>query len=478
MKNSLVWFRQDLRVSDNPALNYAINNSEKVAAIYIHDEETVALRKLGGATKWWLNYALQDLAKSLKEKFNIELYFAEGASQKILENIIAENNINLICWNRLYEPYNTERDSLIKESLSCEVKSFNGSLLSEPWEVKNGSGSYFKVFTHFYKNCLANHKPREVEKTPENCNKSLKINSNKLVSLEDLNLKPTKPNWAKKLYSLWDISEKAAQDRLYDFLETAVEKYADNRNHADIEGTSKISPYLHIGQISPHQIYSVCSSFAHKHRQAEKGVEKFINEIYWREFSYSLLYNYPIHEKNFRPEFDNFEWDENQENLRAWQKGLTGYPIVDAGMRELYETGWMHNRVRMIVGSFLTKDLIIHWKEGEEWFWDTLLDADLANNSASWQWVAGSGADAAPYFRIFNPVMQGQKFDTSGEYVRKWCPELKLLPNQFLHNPWEAPELVLKAAGVELGKNYPKLIVDHKEARNRALASFAKTKKN
>lgn len=473
--SGLVWFRQDLRISDNPALTNALKNSEKVAAIYILDEESKGVRKMGAASKWWLHYALEDLSKSLKD-YGIELFIAEGESQKILEKVIKENKIETIYWNRLYEPYHIARDKKIKSELGITCESFNASLLNEPWDIKNGAGSYYKVFTSYYKYCLANRIPREALKAPKKQQKGFKLKG-KFLGLNELKLRPTKPNWAKSFYEYWDISEKAAQDHLYDFLENKAANYTEGRDFPIGEYTSKLSPYLHFGQISPNQIYGVCNHFEATDPRTKNGTGKFISEVYWREFSYHLLYHYPIHEKNFNENFDKFPWEKNAKGLKAWKKGMTGFPIVDAGLRELWHTGWMHNRVRMIVGSFLTKDLILHWKEGEEWFWDTLLDADLANNSASWQWVAGSGADASPYFRIFNPMTQGEKFDGKGEYVRKWCPELKDLPDEYVHKPWEAPELILKAAGIKLGKDYPLPIVDHKEAREKALKAYARTKK-
>ncbi len=473
--SALVWFRQDLRISDNPALVNALKDSDKVAAIYILDEKTKGVRALGGASKWWLHYALDDLSRSLKEHYNIELQVYEGEAQKILEKLVKENNISAIYWNRLYEPYHIDRDKKIKAALDCEVNSYNANLLNEPWDVKNGAGSYYKVFTSYYKYCLANKPVRDAIKVPKKQAAGFKLTT-KSLKLDELELKPTKPNWAKTFYEYWDVSEKAAQDHIYDFLENKAVDYKEDRDFPIGEYTSKLSPYLHLGQISPVQIVSVCNHFEATDPKTRNGTHKFVSEIYWREFSYHLLYHFPIHEKNFNVKFDKFPWEKNAKGLKAWQKGMTGYPIVDAGLRELWHTGWMHNRVRMIVGSFLTKDLILHWKEGEEWFWDTLLDADLANNCASWQWVAGSGADASPYFRIFNPITQGEKFDAKGEYVRKWCPELKNLPDEYVHKPWEAPEMILKAAGIKLGKDYPMPLVDHKKAREDALRAYSRTK--
>ncbi|MDX1949077.1 MAG: deoxyribodipyrimidine photo-lyase [Rickettsiales bacterium] len=478
MNHSLVWFRQDLRITDNPALKNAIENSKFTSAIYIlDDEKKQKIRALGGASKWWLHYALQDLSNNLKENYNIDLIIRKGNPEEIIPEICAENNIEKLYYNRLYEPYYYKRDSEISDILSKQniaVENFNSALLVEPWEVKNGSREFFKVYTHFYKACLKNFIPRNSIKKPKPQNKKFQKDIFS-ESLESLNLTPKKPNWAKGFYDYWQVSEGAAENRLYNFLENLVENYDEKRNFPDVENTSKLSPYLHFGQISPHQILDACELFKQKNPNSINGINKFISEIYWREFSYNLMFNFPsLPEKNFRAEFDNFPWEDNLENLKKWQKGKTGYPIIDAGMRELWHTGWMHNRVRMIVGSLLTKHLLTHWKYGEEWFWDCLVDADLANNSASWQWVSGSGADAAPYFRIFNPVMQGEKFDAYGVYVRKWIPELKHLPNEFIHKPWLASPLILKAAGVELGKNYPEPIIPMEKGRNKALEAYQK----
>jgi deoxyribodipyrimidine photo-lyase len=474
---SILLFRQDFRIKDNPALSQSIKNSDSVTAVYVFDEESIGVRKIGGASKYWLHHSLKDIKKSLQQNYNINLIIRCGKTFDEISKIIAETGAEKIYFNRCYEDYNIQIENQLKSKFDCE--SFNASLLVESWEVKNGSGEFFKVYTHFYKKCLAEHKPREVIKAPEKQNKNFEKQIATL-KIEDLNLLPTNPNWSLKFDKYWQISEEAMADKLYNFYEKGLKFYADNRNFPDDENsTSKISPYLHFGQVSPHQILQSIKTYSEAHRDNLGGADKYISEIYWREFSHNLLYNFKkLPEKNFRVEFDNFPWDENLDNLKIWQQGKTGFPIVDAGMRELYETGWMHNRVRMIVGSFLTKNLLLNWKNGEEWFWDTLLDADLANNSASWQWVAGSGADAAPYFRIFNPIMQAEKFDPKGNYIKKWLPELKLLPAEFLSKPWEAPELVLRSAGVELGKNYPKPIMMHDNSRERALKAYEKIKKS
>jgi deoxyribodipyrimidine photo-lyase len=470
MTKNLIWFRQDLRISDNPALYEACKNSNNLTAIYIHDEESEGTRLLGGASKYWLHHALLDLQTSL-EKLGVKLIFKKGKSEEILEKICTKNDISKIFWNRLYEPYHIARDKKIKENFKqkgIEIESFNASLLVEPWSVQNKQGGYFKVFTPFYKTCLAEHKVEPI--LPKIEPKNLASIDEKSDDLNSYNFLPTKPNWAKNFN--WKISEEAAIDELHEFMGKAVSNYGHARDFANIEGTSKLSAYLHFGQISVRYIFNTAELYRER-GFSSKDIDKFIAEIYWREFSYNLLYNFPeLNHKNFRAQFDNFPWQNNEKYIAAWQKGLTGYPIVDAGIRQLWQTGWMHNRVRMIVASFLTKHLLTHWKVGEEWFWDTLVDADLASNSASWQWVAGSGADAAPYFRIFNPILQGKKFDPDGDYVRKYIPELKNMPKEFIHNPWEAPLWLLEKAGVTLGKSYPAPIVKHEEARQKALQSY------
>lgn len=481
-KNALIIFRNDLRIKDNPTLNVAIKNNDNIIALFVLDEESEGVRKRGGASKWFLHHALESFGKSLEENYNIKLLYKKCKTIDAVKDVLRDADISNIYISRAYEQYNISIETdlaKLSEQENINFESHNASLLVEPWEVKNGDGNYYKVYTHFYKKALKEFTPREVERAADHKDSGYKASFFNSLKLEDLNLLPKKPDWGSKMKEYWDISEKGAENLLYSFFEKGMKNYANNRNFADDENsTSKLSPYLHFGIVSPHQLQQAAKNYTEDHKGFEKGAEKFINEIYWREFSYNLLYNFPnIANENFRPEFDNFPWEDNEDYIKKWQYGKTGYPIVDAGMRQLYETGWMHNRVRMIVGSFLTKNLLCHWKNGEDWFWDCLIDADSANNTASWQWVAGCGADAAPYFRIFNPITQGKKFDPSGDYVRKWIPELKDLPKQFLHNPWEATEMELKAAGIELGDNYPRPINKHPEARNKALQAYEKIKK-
>lgn len=453
------WFRQDLRLADNPAL-YAAAKEGKVLPIYILDDENSTELKMGAASRVWLHHSLSSLNESLGG--NLGLY--KGDPEKILPELVKKHDADCVYWNRCYEPWRTTRDKRIKENM--EVKSFNGSLLWEPWEVLKKDGTPYRVFTPFYRRgCLeAAPAPREPLPKPEKLD---------LVKgdVQGLGLLP-QIEWNTSIEENWGFGEAGALDRMYDFIDGGLSQYKEGRNFPAQKNVSRLSPSLHFGEISPNQVWYAADS-----RGDDSNIAHFKSELGWREFSYSLLYNFPnLPKKNLQSKFDNFPWQEDFELLNAWQKGQTGYPIIDAGMRELWQTGFMHNRVRMIVGSFLVKNLLLHWHHGEEWFWDCLVDADLAANSASWQWIAGCGADAAPYFRIFNPITQGHRFDEDGEYTKKYVPELKDMPNKFLYNPWEAPQEVLDKAGVVLGKNYPKPIVDVKKSREKALAAFSSLK--
>lgn len=477
-KTALIWFRQDLRLADNPALHYAVENGYSIIPIYILDDGNAADWAMGGASRWWTHRALESLNKDLDGK----LTFFKGRADEILPELVTEIGAKAVFWNRCYEPWRIKRDKEIKETLQDQditVESFNGSLLWEPWEILKNDGTPYKVFTPYYrKGCLNTRDP----KTPIDQPKSLDLvtiqASDISVSLDDLNLLPS-IQWYDDMDALWDVSENGALNRLNDFLDEGLSGYKELRNNPSLPNVSRLSPYLHHGQISPRQVWYMAKSYAAANSVSDSDIDHFCSELGWREFSYYLLYHFPkITWENLQEKFNDFPWvAQESHDLERWRRGQTGIPIVDAGMRQLYKEGWMHNRVRMIVGSLLVKNLLIHWHRGEEWFWDTLVDADLAANSASWQWVAGSGADAAPYFRIFNPITQGEKFDTEGEYVRKYVPELKDMPQQFIHKPWEAGPLILEAAGVKLGETYPEPIVDIKESRERALKAFETTKK-
>lgn len=475
-KTVIVWFRQDLRLSDNPAFFEACKISKNIIPVYILDDYSPGKWKLGGASRWWLHHSLLSLSEKLR-RMGTNLVLAKGNSSEILSEIARKSNSSHIFWNRCYEPYSIKRDEKIKKLLGESgiiAKSFNGSLLFEPWEIKNKQGSYFKVYTAFWKSCLA-----ESSVNPPLPEPKLKLNGSKLffLDIEELNLLPKTPDWSSGLKELWQPGEEGAKKQLSNFLDGPLDKYTAGRDIPGISGTSRLSPHIHFGEISPRQVWSsaIFTKNLTRNSAYSSNIDKFLSEIGWREFSHSLLYNFPmLPDSPFDSRFDKFEWKHDGALFKKWQKGKTGYPIVDAGMRELWKTGWMHNRVRMIVASFLTKHLLIPWQKGAEWFWDTLVDADLANNSAGWQWVAGSGADAAPYFRIFNPVLQGERFDRDGSYVRIWVPEIAGLPDKFLHKPWKTPDDIQKNLGIIIGKDYPLPIVDHETARSLAMEKYKK----
>jgi deoxyribodipyrimidine photo-lyase len=429
--------------------------------------------QIGGASKWWLHQSLTSLDDSL----NNQLHVQQGDAAQLILDWVTQHNIRSVTWNRCYEPWQIQRDAQLKQALierGVEVKSFNGSLLWEPWQVLKKDQTPYRVFTPYYrKGCLAQSPPRLPLSAPENM--AIEYMPNNDSGLSSLKLLPSIP-WYQSMESLWQPGEQGASTQLSEFLPEKLDEYKAKRDFPNIQGTSRLSPHLHFGEVSVNQIW-----YAAMHRfegqTPSKGLDHFLSELGWREFSYYLLYHFPtIPEQNFNPKFEFFQWHQNPTALKAWQQGQTGIPMVDAGMRELWQTGTMHNRVRMIVGSFLVKNLLIDWREGAKWFWDCLLDADLASNSASWQWVAGTGADAAPYFRIFNPVTQGQKFDPDGEYVRRYCPELASLPTKYIHEPWSAPTAILEQAEITLGEDYPQPIVDLKASRQRALDNLQLSK--
>ena len=442
--------------------------------MYILDDKNAGDWAMGGASRWWLHHALESLNKALNGKLNI----FQGEPQAILSKLVEETSAQTVVWNRCYEPWRIARDGDIKTALKdadIEVESFNGSLLWEPWQVLKKDQTPYKVFTPYYRRgCLSKVAPRKPLAVPSKI--SILNVSKDSLSLSDLGLLPT-IKWDAQMQARWDISETAAQDRLDDFVMAELEDYREGRNFPDKANVSRLSPYLHFGQISSNTAWHRAADAAAIINN-EDSLDTFLSELGWREFSYYLLYHFPqLPTKNLQVRFNVFPWASNTEkDLRAWQQGKTGYPLVDAGMRELYSTGYMHNRVRMVVGSFLVKNLLVHWHEGERWFWDCLVDADLASNSAGWQWIAGCGADAAPFFRIFNPITQSEKFDKQGEYIRRYVTELADMPAKYIHAPWLAPAEILAAAGVEIGINYPEPVMDIKESRERALAAFALTK--
>jgi len=471
-ETAIVWLRRDLRLHDNPALSAALARGGPVLAVFILDEEGDRWRA-GGASRWWLHHSLAALDASLARRGG-RLILRRGDAADILDALIGESGARAVHWNRRYDPRGRAIDSSIKSRLrerGLTVESHNGGLLFEPWEIKTGGGGSFQVFTPFWRACLGAVPPATPLAAPERiAAPDGTIASDPLTSWR---LLPVAPDWAGGLRETWIPGEDAALRRLAEFLDGPLATYREERDRPDLDSTSRLSPHLAWGEIGPRQIWNAARHAA----AAGRDAGKFLSELGWREFSWHLLYHHDsLPEENFRPAFDRFAWAGDGDALAAWQTGRTGYPIVDAGMRQLWRTGWIHNRVRMVVASFLVKHLLVHWRAGEDWFWDTLVDADLANNAASWQWVAGSGADAAPYFRIFNPVLQGERFDPQGDYVRRYVPELARLPATWIHKPWLAPAAVLDAAGVALGKSYPRPIVDHDSARRRALAAFQATR--
>lgn len=473
---AIVWFRQDLRIADNPALAAAVASGRPIIALYVLDEVTDGIRAHGGASRWWLHQSLESLASGLAER-GLSLVLRKGAAADILGELIGEADAGAVYWNRCYEPGAVARDTAIKNDLKSkglDTESFNGSLLLEPWQIETGQGEPYKVFSPFWKRLRELYTAPEAAHVPESLEPGPALVGD---ALDDWNLRPSAPDWAGGLRKTFSAGEQAARRRLAQFLGDAVADYPDDRNRPDRAGTSCISPHLHWGEISPHQVWRAGAKLLDDGGARAKGAESFLRELGWRDFNHHLLFHFPqIAAENWKPEFDGFPWRDNPDGLSAWQRGQTGYPMVDAGMRELWHTGFMHNRVRMIVGSFLIKDLLVDWREGEAWFWDTLVDADLANNAGNWQWVAGSGADAAPFFRVFNPFTQGEKFDPNGDYVRAWVPELAGMPDTFIHRPWDAPEEALSGAGVKLGETYPERLVDHAMARERALEAYKRVK--
>ena len=467
-KIGIHWFRLDLRLNDNPSLIYLNKEVDKIIPLFVYDENI----ELGEASKCWLEKSLEILHNELR-KLDSKLYIFKGDPKKIINKIILENNISSVSWNRLYDKHSIERDKDIKSSLiknSIDCSSFNGYLLSEPWEIKNKSGSFFKVFTPFWKTNFETLSKKLVSNSSEKYNFYNK-DINSVLKIDELKLNTPRKEWMNKILSYWEIGESAAKVKLQKFINNKLSNYGTGRDRPDTDFTSKLSPHLHFGEISPKTIFNEVM----KSNIDDDNKKKFLSEIGWRDFSYNLLFNYPeMTELPIQSKFTKFPWLKDKKSLVAWKHGKTGIPIVDAGMKELYEMGWMHNRVRMIVGSFLTKNLLLHWKEGERWFFDTLVDADIGSNSSGWQWISGSGADASPYFRIFNPILQGKKFDPKGEYVKKFLPNLSKIPDKFIHSPWEMTLDEQEKCDFILGRDYPKPIVDLSDTRKRALAAFKK----
>lgn len=483
----LVRFSNDMRLDDHEALSEAVKKGAPIIPFYI-DTVYTKLKKpsywvdIGSAQKWWMHHALVNLQKELRD-LGSDLVIRRGDPDTVIDALIRETGACAVYWNRRYEPHTMAFDITLKERLGSTGivwQSMQGNVLIEPWQLLNGSGTPYKVFTPFWKACLAYFQERRVKRpipapkvvlSPARWPDSLTV--------EDLHYLPDTPDWAADtLAPVWQgrISHDAAMTRLHDFIADGLPHYSGGRDLPAQDFVSQLSPYLATGCISPRHIWAMV------HDAMDRGdiapahhnhAEHFLREVGWREFSYYLLYHFPhITDKPLNAKFTHFPWQSERAIQETWQRGMTGYPVIDAGMRQLWQTGWMHNRVRMIVASFFTKNLLQPWQDGAAWFWDTLVDADLASNAASWQWVAGSGADAAPYFRIFNPVIQSKKFYTDGAYIRRYVPELAALPDAHIHEPYAAPESVLREAGIVLGTHYPRPMVDLQVTRTRALEAM------
>ena len=484
MKRAIVWFRQDLRLSDNSALFNACNECDEVIPVFIDDSVDAVISQsssaLGRASRVWLHHSLKSLNADL-QTHKSTLVLRQGRALDVLETLIKDTQATHVYWNRCYEPEVRERDEQIKSTLkkSITVQSFKGNLLLEPWEGLKNDGTPYRVFTPYWKALMRDYVITTPLPIPDNFRPS--ETPPESLALNDLDLLPSTPtpNWDKGMMAHWQVGETAAHNRFQAFLEDGVANYKERRDFPAIGGTSLLSPQLHFGEISPLQMFYIARDFETQNAQpteyehssplVENGIGHILRQTVWREFAHSLLYYFPqtvtqpLYEK-----YAAFEWRNSESDLKRWQQGMTGFPIIDAGMRQLYATGYMHNRVRMIASSFLCKNLLIHWREGEAWFRDTLVDADLANNTLGWQWVAGCGADAAPYYRIFNPLLQSEKFDKQGEYIRRWVPELSELSNKEIHQP-----------SAELAKQcgYPEAMVDLKATRERALDRYAELRK-
>lgn len=475
INTSLYLFRNDLRLKDNLALSAACHSGQPVIFLFILDD-TCTRWPQGRASQWWLHHSLKSLSGEIK-KLDGELILRQGNTIAILDEIIKQAGVSKFYFSRAYEPAQKKIEETIyaKWHEKIEVKRYGGYLLFEPEHIRTGSNLPYKVFTPFWKTCLKQQEPRLAKQasvsTVEFSN--VKIKQDKL---DDWQLLPVKPDWASGLREHWQPGESGANKSLQTFLSTGLNNYKAGRDRPDQIGTSRLSPHLHFGEIAPVRIWHEVKLFNSKRVNCHEDMMTYLRELGWRDFSTHLLFNWPdIPEQPFRAEYQSFPWIKNTTALNAWEKGQTGFPIVDAGMRELWHTGWMHNRVRMIVASFLVKHLLIHWRDGERWFWDTLVDADLASNAASWQWVAGSGADAAPYFRVFNPILQGKKFDPNGDYVRQWVPEIRNVPLKFIHEPWLTPT---SGTGFVIGRDYPKPIIEHELGRKAALDAYKSFKEN
>ena len=465
----LLWFRRDLRLNDNPALAAAMVPGRPIVPIYVSDEMDT-----GGASRWWLHHSLTSLDGHIRCRGG-ELVIREGDPATIIPELAASTGASAMYFGHRYEPAAVRQETALARSIGDDVDlvGCHGHVLRHPDSVRTQNGAVYKVFTPYYKRAMSLGEPE----LPDTATREAEFVAADVESIpiDELGLLPRGPDWSPGLQRTWEPGEDGALQRL-DAATEQLGAYAEHRDHPAIDKTSRLSPHLHFGELSPRQVWHAVKAASSRNGD-EVSAEMLLRQLYWRDFSAYLLYHFSsLPNQPLRPEFKHFPWVEDPEALAAWQAGRTGYPIVDAGMRQLWETGWMHNRVRMVVASFLVKHLLIPWQQGADWFLDTLVDADLANNSASWQWVAGCGTDAAPYFRIFNPIAQGKKFDPDGDYVRRYVPELADMPKQLVHEPWLADAGTQHAAGVVIGEDYPRPLVDHAEARQRALDAYGQAR--
>jgi deoxyribodipyrimidine photo-lyase len=477
----IVWFRDDLRLSDHPALHAAASTGAPVICLYVFDEASNALRApnarpLGGAARWWLAQSLRALQQNLAS-VGSSLLLRKGPAAEIIATLARETQAGVVFWNEIAQaPHRAVADQVTAalREIGVASQSFPGDLLANPAAIRNRDGRGLRVFTPFWRRVQASGDPPAPVPAPKTLHPGPNLAGD---TIESWRLEPAHPDWAFGLRGTWRPGEVSGQQQLKEFLGKGVIGYASERDRPDRNGTSGLSPHLRFGEVSPRQVWHA-ARFAAAERPALSGdIDKFLSEFGWREFCRHLLFDVPdLAMRNLQPSFNRFPWRQDDGARLAWQRGQTGYPVVDAGMRQLWHTGVMHNRVRMVAASFLVKHLLIDWREGEKWFWDTLVDADPGSNPANWQWVAGSGADAAPYFRVFNPILQGERFDPGGAYVRRWVPELAQLPASVIHRPWSATPLELRGAGVDLGKTYPEPIIGHKAGRERALKAYAKVR--
>jgi len=466
MSTALLLFRRDLRLADHPALAAACAAHERVLPVYLHAPHEEAPWQPGAASRWWLHHSLDALRQRLAAQ-DAALHIARGDSLPTLRSLIAAGGATAVYWSRRYEPAAIAQDTALKAALRADgvaVHSVPGNLWCEPWQLATAQEQPYRVFTPFWRRLRA-QLPDEAPLPEARARKWLRLPGS--LPPEALGLLPRIP-WANGLARQWQPGEAGAQELLEVFADDALADYADGRDLPARHGTSRLSPHLHFGEITPRQILHALQGRVERlDARRRPDPEPFLRELGWREFGYHLLYHFPrTPGENFNPRFDAFRWaDDDPAALQRWQQGRTGIPLVDAGMRELWHTGWMHNRVRMVAASFLTKNLRQHWRHGARWFWDTLVDADLANNTLGWQWVAGCGADAAPYFRVFNPHTQAAKFDPDAAYLKRWLPELAALPAKLLHEPWRDPA-ALAARG------YPAPMVDLGATREAALDAW------